>query len=265
MTGWLFVFLTAGCVHARDLTGSHTVPAKLGKSKFAIPLGERMKFSIRWFGIEVGTADVWVKEITKIKGRDAYHIVVNAKSNRIIDFVYPVRDEHHSYVDVQHFYSLRYERNIREGTYRADEVMEYDQVNHKARYESKRSGDIKEMLIPKNVQDQLSCTFWFRVQEMKPGDKIKIPINVDEKNWNLEVDVQAIEMIHVDGFGKVPAIRAEPFARFQGLFVRRGRAWGWMSADERRIPLIMKTKVPILGTINMVIIKYDLGDYHVEA
>ena len=259
------VFLI-GCAHDKSIQAAEEQKEKvIQKANFTVPLGERMWFSIRWLGFEVGTADVWVKEITKVKDRDAYHIVVTVKSNKLIDLIYPVRDEHHSYVDVEHLYSLRYEKNVREGGYRAEEVMDYDQVNHKARYESKRSGDVKEMLIPENVQDQLSCTFWFRIQPMKPNDTLYIPVNVDEKNWKLEVEVQAIEELDIEGFGKIQAIRAEPFARFQGLFVRKGRAWGWMSTDEKRIPLLMRTKIPILGTIYMVITEYQLGNYHVKG
>ena len=237
----------------------------LERPKFTIPLGEHMRFSIRWFGFEVGTADVRVKEIIKVKDRDTFHIIVSVKSNRLIDLLWPVRDEHHSFVDTENLHSLRYEKKISEGPYRADEVMEYDQENHTARYRSRKNGTIKEMLIPKDVQDQLSCTFWFRIQDMKPGDSIFIPVDADEKNWNLEVKVQNVEELNIDGFGKIKAIKAEPFAHFQGLFVRRGRVWGWMSADDRRIPLLMKAKVPKLGTINMVIVEYELGNSHIKA
>ncbi|MBI4388411.1 MAG: DUF3108 domain-containing protein [Candidatus Omnitrophica bacterium] len=261
--GLTFLLMT-GCVHHPQIQ-KQELPSRLEKAKFTIPLGEHMKFSIRLLGVELGAADVWVKEIVKVRDRDAYHIVVKVRSKKWVDLIYPVDDEHHSYIDAEHFHSLRYDRRGRQGDYRVDEVIDYDQVNHKARYESRRSGDIKEMLIPKDVHDQVSCTFWFRVQPMKPGDKIEIPINIDEKNWKLEVEVQAIEELNIDGFGKIHAIRAEPFARFQGLFVRRGRAWGWMSADERRIPLLMKTRIPVLGAINMVLVEYELGDYKVRA
>lgn len=268
--GWcLFGVLLwcAGCGPSRTEVKPSEAPAPvvLEKQIPVLQVGERMKFSIRWLGIEAGTAEVSVKEIVKIKGRDAYHIEAKVRSNKIIDLIYPVRDEHHSYIDVEHFHSLRYEKKVKERYYRADEVMEYDQENHEGRYESKRSGTVKEMIIPKNVQDQVSCAFWFRFQEMNVGDKVMIPINVDEKNWKLEVEVHALEELEIDGFGKMMAIRSEPFARFQSLFARRGRAWGWVSADKRRIPLLMRAKVPALGSIYMVITEYESGDDHVKA
>ncbi len=261
---WLIILSLAlsACAHRPRAV---QFPSKIEKPKFTIPLGEKINYSIRWLGFEVGTAQTEVKEIVQINGRDAYHVEVKVRSNRLISLIYPVRDEHHSYIDVEHLYSLRYEKKLKEGTYEADDLIEYDQINHKARYESRRNGTIKEMLIPKDVQDQLSCTYWFRMQEMKPGDRLQIPVNVDEKNWNLEVQVQAWEELEVDGFGRVIAIRAEPLARFHGLFVRKGRAWGWMGTDHRRIPLLMKTEIPILGSIEMVITEYKYGDDHIKA
>jgi len=240
-------------------------PEALEKAPLTIPVGERMVFSIRWIGLEVGTAELKVEDIVQVEGRDAYHISLFVKSNKLIDLIYPVRHHHDSFMDVEHLHSLRYEKKVRQGGYRADEVMTFDQVSHTARYESRRSGTVKEMLIPEHVQDELSCTFWFRLQEMRPGGQVQIPVSLDEKNWDLTIDIGEFERLKIDGFGRITAIQVEPMASFQGLFVRKGRVWGWMSADERRIPLLMKTKVPVLGTINMVIKEYELGDYHVKA
>jgi hypothetical protein len=218
--------------------------------------GEWLKFSIRWLGLEVGTAEIRVEGIETIGGRKAHHISAHAQSNKLIDIVYPVRDEHHTYIDVEQFCSLRYEKILREGRYRADEVMEYDQVNHKATYISRRNGTKKQMLIPENVQDQLSAAFWLRAQAMKPGDTIHIPVNADEKNWKLAVRVLRSGKKTIGDLGTFQALEIEPQARFQGIFVRRGKFIGWMSLDERRLPLIMKTKIPILGSINIVLVDY---------
>ncbi len=257
--------MTAGAAEARKREVKAKLPTRLERLDAKIPVGEKMKFSVRWLGLEAGTAEVAVNEIVKIGGRDTYHIEVHVRSNKLIDLLWPVRHEHHSYVDVEHFHSLRYDKKTREGNHLADEFIEYDQVNHKGRYESRRSGDVKEMLIPADVQDEISCTFYFRNQAMTPGEVVTIPVNVDEKNWKLNVDVQTIEEIEVDGFGKIPAVRIEPAASFYGLFMRRGRAWGWMSADRRRIPLLMKTKIPLLGSISMVITEYEFGKEHIKG
>lgn len=255
-----FFFLTlGGCKTAQteliELTPeeSKVVP----QAPFTIREGERLHFSIQWLGFEFGTADVRAEGIEQIRGRDAYHISVHVRSNKLIDLVYPVRDEHHSYIDVEHFHSLRYEKILREGRYRADEVMEFDQESHTAIYHSRLNGTKKQMFIPKNVQDQLSAAYWLRVQAMKPGESVYIPVNADEQNWNLEVRVVRAVKKEISKLGTFEAIEIEPRAQFQGMFVRRGKFLGWMSMDEKRLPLLMKSKIPVLGSVSIMLVSYE--------
>ncbi|MBI4373073.1 MAG: DUF3108 domain-containing protein [Candidatus Omnitrophica bacterium] len=237
----------------------------IDKAPFTIPEGEKLKFSVRWLGLEVGTAEVMVKGMENIRGRDAYHIVAFARSNSLIDLVYPVRDEHHSYIDKEHLHSLRYEKILREGRYRADEVIDFDQENHTAIHFSRKNGTKKQVLIAKNVQDEISSAYWFRMQPMKVGDVIHIPANSDEKNWDFEVKVLERDQLELKKLGVFDAFQIEPSAKFQGVFIRRGKIRGWMSTDEKRLPLMMKTKIPVLGTITVILVGYERQSINDQA
>lgn len=230
-------------------------------------VGEKLVYSVRWLGIEVGRGEAEVKEIVPIRDRQAYHVVVNVRSAPILDWIYKVRDVHHSYIDVEKLHSLRYEKILKEGRYRADEVMEYDQERHVATYLSRRSGSRKEMLIPPDVQDQLSCGFWFRLQEVEPGSEIYIPVNADEKNWDMEVKILKKTKVKLGGArlprpyaGEIEALEVEPEIQYQGIFVKRGKIRGWITLDERRIPLKMKVKIPVLGSIHARLVEYHVPD-----
>ena len=228
-------------------------------------VGERLVYSVSWLGIEVGRGEAQVKEIMTVRGRQAYHIEVDVRSAPILDWIYKVRDVHHSYIDVEKLHSLRYEKILKEGRYRADEVMEYDQQNHQATYFSRKNQSRKEMMIPPDVQDQLSCGFWFRLQDIKPGTQIHIPVNADEKNWDLEVKVLEKTKIKMVGaglphpyFGKaVNAVEVEPEIQFQGIFVKRGKIRGWIGLDEHQIPLKMTVKIPVLGSVSAQLVEYS--------
>lgn len=222
-------------------------------------LGEKIKFEIRYLGIPVGEAESEVKELVKVNGRDAYHIEINVRSHAILDWVYKVRDTHHTYIDAEHFYSLRYEKKIQEGRYRTDESMEYDQDAHLGRFYSRKDNSRKEMFIPKQVQDQISCCYWLRLQEIQPDSKIRIPVNADEKNWDLEVVTHGVKEMKIEHVGIFRAVEIEPVILFEGFFVRRGKVRGWLSLDERRIPLIMKVKVPVLGEVVATLTGYEPG------
>ncbi len=236
----------------------------LSSSLWAAPpqklyVGERLVYKVHLLGLEVGTGAAEIKEIVTIRDRPAYHIVIEVRSAPILDWIYKVRDTHHSFIDVEKLHSLRYEKILKEGRYRADEVMEYDQKEHTASYYSRKNGSRKEMLIPPNVQDQLSCGFWFRLQEIQPGSTFSIPVNADEKNWDLQVKILEKTKVKLPGFPEWEAVEVEPLIQFQGIFVKRGKIRGWISLDERRIPLKMQVKIPVLGSVNAYLVEYRAG------
>ena len=222
-------------------------------------LGEKIKFEVSYLGITVGEAESEVKEIVKVNGRDTYHIEINVRSRAILDWIYKVRDTHHTYIDVERFHSLRCEKKIKEGSYWTDESMDYNQDEHIGRFYSRKDNSRKEMFIPQNVQDQISCCYWLRLQDLKPDSKIMIPVNADEKNWDLEVVTHGVKEMKIDPVGVFQAVEVEPIILFEGFFVRRGKVHGWMSMDERRIPLVMKVKVPVLGEVVATLAGYEPG------
>lgn len=230
-------------------------------------VGERLVYSVRWLGVEVGRGEAEVKEIVPLQGRKAYHVVVNVRSAPILDWIYKVRDVHHSYIDTEKLHSLRYEKILKEGRYRADEVMEYDQEHHRAAYFSRRNGSRKQMQIPPDVQDQLSSGFWFRLQEIQPGSKVYIPVNADEKNWDMEVKILRKTNVRMAGArlprpytGEIEALEVEPEIQYQGIFVKRGKIRGWIALDEHRVPLKMRVKIPVLGSITARLVEYTPPD-----
>ena len=256
---WLSFILPAG-VFFFSVIDSHPATAATTASLQKLSVGERLVYSVRWLGLEVGKGEVEVEEKVILRGREVYPIVVHVRSAPILDWIYKVRDVHHSYIDAEKFHTLRYEKILREGHYWADEVMDYDQDRHTANYHSRLNGSRKEMLIPPDVQDQLSCGFWFRLQEIHAGDRIHIPVNADEKNWDLQVKVHEKSRISVKPFGEVEAFEIEPEIQFQGIFVKRGKIRGWIEARGLRIPLRMKVKIPILGSVTAQLIEYQKGE-----
>ncbi len=242
-----------------DLAAAEKIfpPAEKPERRFF--LGEKIVFHIRYLGLTVGEASSEVKEIVKINGRDAYHIEIRIRSRSMLEWVYKVRDSHHTYIDVERLHSLRCEKRTREGSHQQDEVMDYDQENHIGRFYSRKDNSRKEMLIPKNVQDQISCGFFFRTLDIRPDSKYLVQINADEKNWETEILTHKIKKMKIKKVGIFQAIEVEPVVMFQGFFVRRGKIRGWMSMDVRRIPLMAKAKVPVLGDITAVLAEYKPG------
>ncbi len=218
-------------------------------------VGEKFIYRASWMGISVGTASLEVKELTKINGHEVYHIVARAKSNAFLSAIFKVDDEIHSYIDKDGLFSWRLERKMREGRYKADETMDFNQDKHVATYHSLRNGSVKTVEIPKETQDEISCFYFFRTQDAKVGESVFIDVNSDEKNWIVEVKVLEKGLLKVGRLGTFNAFLAEPHAtfRFKNTPLKEGKMQIWFSADKERIPLMVKIKAPIAGSVSAVL------------
>ena len=222
-------------------------------------IGEKLVYGIYYLGMPIGQSEAEIRDIVEVKGRKAYHIVTRVRSYPVIDFFYKVRDEHQSYIDVETLASLRYEKDIREGRHREKETIDFDPVKNRAVYTDGDGKVTHEMEIPGNVQDAMSCGYWSRTLEISSNGSIFIPVNAEKKNWNLEVKFFAESSMEIGGVGIFQAMESEPLMEFQGIFVRRGKIRGWISLDERRIPLKMQVKIPVIGFVTAVLKKYQPG------
>lgn len=222
-------------------------------------LGEKLVYGIRYLGIPVGKAEGEIKEISEIEGRQAYHIVVRVSSYPVIDLVYKVRDEHHTFIDVETHLPLRYEKNMKQGEYQAALIIRFDRKAKKAYYEYPQSQRKAEVDLLEGALDQLAAGYWFRLQDIRPDSSYEVPVNADEKNWAMKVVTRNVSKMEIDDTGIFQALLIEPEIEFVGLFVKKGRVRGWLSLDERRIPLKMKVKVPVLGHVTAELKEYIPG------
>ncbi len=217
-------------------------------------VGEKLEYDISWMGLNVGNGTLEVRDTTEINGRKAYHLAVTTRSNRFLSTFYPVEDEIQSFVDMETLAPYRFEKQQKEGRYRAHEEMIYDQASHKATYHSIKNNTTKEMEIPPNVQDSLSTLYFFRTLPLEIGKSAFIDVNADEKNWRLEIKVLKSGLLRLFGKEEIPAVLVEPLAKFHGVFIRKGRMQIWFSLDEKRVPLYMKAHVPF-GIVEVVLKK----------
>ena len=201
--------------------------------------GETLVYKIEYLGVPVGEGRAEVKEKIIFNNRPAYPIVVTVHSYKAIDWIYKVRDEHHSYIDAEKLVSLGYRKKIHEGRRKREESVDYG--------------------LGKSVQDPVSCGYFFRTLAVKPESSVFIPVLADGKNWNMEVKLHGIKSMRFSKIGSFQALEAEPLMAFQGIFFRKGRIRGWISLDKRRIPLKMSVRIPVLGPVTAELKEYRPG------
>ena len=215
-------------------------------------VGERFVFSVEYGPVKAGQAVMEVSEIAEVNGRACYHLISEARTNDLFSNFFEVRDRVESYMDVDGLFPWRFEKHLREGSYRSDMHVEYDQVNHVAITEK----DTVE--VPPFVQDYLSGFYYGRIHELKSGKSIYIDHYSGKKLYSLEVKVMKKERVKVPA-GVFKCVIIEPVLKAVGIFKHSGRVRVWVTDDEKRMPVLMKSKM-IIGSVVAKLIEYDSGE-----
>ena len=259
------VFLWCGCSslsrHQKYPVppGLQTKPVELKQPNTTLRVGEKLTYTVRWLAVPVGTITIWVKEKTFWQGRESYHLVADGQANKFLSTFYKVTDHYESYWDVEGRFSRRFEKKVQQRKYHANEVMSYDSDQKKAIYYAVEKNETKHYTIPGPVQDPLSAVYYFRTSIDPPDQKTQFLFNADEKNW--EVQVQHLEqgILEVRNLGVFEAFLVEPTAkRIDSSDSKekkekpsKVRVWIWFSADERRLPLLIRISAALVGEVSV--------------
>ena len=240
-----------------ELTGTVAAPPPGTKEVLPAPknpvrAGESLRFSVQYGVIKAGSAYLEVPEIKDYNGHAAYSLVARAESNKFFSSVYKVRNRIESLWDKDSLYSLRYAENRREGKFRAKSEMLFDYSKGQAKYDN---GNVYP--IPAQVQDALSSFYYTRFQSLPVGGSIVFDYHSSRKSQPLEVKILGRERVKTPA-GTFDCIAIEPILKAGGIFKNKGRLVIWITNDERRIPVLMKSKV-LIGSISVVLQEAKFG------
>ena len=220
----------------------------------AFKIGEKLSFVVRYGIIHAGDATMSVKDTVKLEnGHNAYLIETTASTKKAFDIFYKVRDRVESWVDTKGLFSWKFNKYLREGSYKFDLNVDYDQDAGKAQIQTTRYKDDDDTLtirkqknfsidIPPNVLDILASFYYVRTQRLRLGDPLYITNHDNDKIYDLKVIIQKREIVKVKA-GKFRCIMVEPMLKGDAIFKQKGRLWIWLSDDEYKIPVQMKSAV----------------------
>ncbi len=207
-------------------------------------IGERFAFHGYWLGIPVGYGWIETKERAQLDGCQVVHIEAHGYSNRLLSTFYPITDVVHSFLDVDTLQPLRFEKHQQEGHYRADEVVTFDPTTLTASYHSLLNHSTKQISLPDQFQDLISTFYWLRRQSLTPESTVRISMYTDEKIYDTLIRVGPVRDLELLKRGTFRCVIVEPEASFKGLLVKRGRVWAYVTADARRLPVLIKATTP---------------------
>ncbi len=219
--------------------------------------GEKIVFDVKYGFITAGEAGLEIlPDLVEWRQAPSYHLRTWAKSSSTFSVFFKVQDETHSYVDTRGIFTWYFEKRLNEGSYHDVKVVDYDQRIGKAfMFDDGIPKDTSA--IPLFIQDAISSLYYFRLLPMEVGQSIYVDVHDIRKTYPMRVDVLKKETIHVPA-GKFTCFKVEPVLESAGIFKQEGRIFIWFTADERRIPVRMRSKV-LIGSISADMREYVPG------
>jgi hypothetical protein len=225
--------------------------------------GERLTYQIKWGAVDAGQAVLSVKRQEPFGpgGDQVWNVQCETRSNAFLSTFYEVKDDIKTLIDVKEGCSRLFDMTKNEGSFHGSEQVQFDYEKGVANYsrtQKRDEGDkvrTKTIQLPGPVSDPLSCLYYLRGLDLKPGTEQKLTVNTDKKNWVLTLKVIRTEKMYQDKLGNLNALVVEPEAQFQGIFVRKGKMTVWLE-EKTHIPLMMKVGVPI-GSATATLIKAE--------
>jgi hypothetical protein len=208
--------------------------------------GEKLTFQLKWTVVPAGEGTLEIFPIETIKGVKAYHFVLTAKSNSFIDYIYKVRDRIDAYTDIEMTHTILYKKKQCEGKTKRDVVVNFNWENNRAQYSTLKN--VREPIdVLKGSFDPLSAFYYTRLFDLKEKLIIERPVTDGKKCIIGKAFVIKKETLKLTS-GTYDTYLIEPeIKHVGGVFEKSKNAkiQVWVTADNRRIPVKIKSKVVV--------------------
>lgn len=219
--------------------------------------GEKLTFRLKWTIIPAGEAVLQVLPDTTIEGATVRHFALKARTNAFVDVFYRVRDRIDAYTDHGMTRSVFFKKKQREGSTRRNVHVTFDWRGKKARYFNFNRPVRTTTLLP-GTFDPLSAFFWVRLARMRAALQIARPVTDGKKTILGRVRVIRREKIRVAGKTYDTFLLQPELTHVGGVFEKspHARIAVWVTADRRKLPVRVKSKV-VVGSFVAELIKAE--------
>ncbi|MDM1295072.1 DUF3108 domain-containing protein [Sphingobacterium sp. N143] len=225
----------------------------------AFKAGEKLKYRLRYGIISAATGTLTVADTKDGQGNPAFHLYAAGRTAGAFA-IYTVRNEYNSYINSKTFLPYYYTENIREGGYRRNDKVRFNQQTHtvvgnKGTFTSKVD----------QTFDLLSSYYFARnldLSTVKPGESFKLTYFLNDEIATLGIQYIGIEKIKTE-LGTLECLKFSPEIKPGRIFKKNSKLYLWVTNDGNRIPV--KANVDILiGSVTLELLeanglKYKLG------
>lgn len=226
-------------------------PPEKGPAMMA-PESDRLTFAIEWRLIDAGTAVIESRK---------HHAELKLESSGIVAALFKVHDSYSVNYD-DPFCATSTLMDSFEGKRHHETRVAYDRSRNHATYLERDL--LKEVTlhssgvdVPNCVQDVIAAFMKLRTMNLAPGQSAQIPMSDGRKSAMVRLDAQMREDVKTPA-GAFKAIRYEANMLNGVIYSRKGRAFIWLTDDERRLPVQIRLRMQFpIGTVTLQLAKEE--------
>jgi hypothetical protein len=210
-------------------------------------VGERLEYDVKFGKIKVGSGSMEVAGVQEVRGRETWHTVFQVRGGT---FFYRVNDKYESWIDRRTGNSLRFSQDLNEG--RRDVERDFEIFPERAVF-IEGAGSTTQPSV-RNPLDDGSFLYFLRTTQLAVGETYTFDRYFRPDRNPVTIKVLRKERIRVPA-GEFDAIVVQPVIKTKGIFSENGHAEVWLSDDDSRIMLQMKSGLSF-GSLNLYLKSY---------
>lgn len=240
---------TGGVAFARQIPPADTTPPV---ERVPFGAGERAEYQVKLGALSVGSGSMEITGFEEVHGRRTFHARLRLSGGIPLA---RVDDSFESWIDVDGLFSRRFKQDQKEIRYRRNRTYEFYPESRS--YRRLDTGEIGRLPTERPLDD-VSFLYFVRTLPLEVGDEYEIPRYFKEDGNPVVIKVLRKETIRVPA-GTFETVVVRPIIKTDGLFSEGGRAEVYFSDDDRRVLVMMRSHVPVIGSISLHLRDYEGG------
>ncbi|WP_372808208.1 DUF3108 domain-containing protein [Pontiella sp.] len=207
--------------------------------------GETAEYKVSWMGIPLAWSTTSIDATNGL-----IRIRQVSQTYKAYTHIYQVDDATEVMVDPATSLPVSLDFKLNEGSIRKSHFTRFDHANKQAVFIDRISNTTNTVAIHENTRDILTFLYSVRNQPLQSLANEIHELYVEGKIYELGLELHRTKGLHLPEYGKVECTEIEPLAEFDGLFLRQGKIFFWVSKQNRRMVTCIEAKVPV-GKINV--------------
>lgn len=239
----LSLLLVTGNAGAQD----STVAVEPYAPRAAVPfgIGERAEYQVKFGKFSVGSGLMEVAGIDTVRGREVWHTIFRVRGGVP---GYRVNDRLESWIDTRTLASLRHWQELSEGSRERERKFEIYPGSTYVENDREPQPTVQQPL------DDGSFLYFIRTIALEVGQTYTFERYFRPDRNPVRIEVLRRERIDVPA-GSFETIVIRPIIKTKGVFSENGRAEIWLTDDDRRLMVQMKSRLNF-GSINLFLKSY---------